>query len=377
MIYFDNAATGQVYPSAAQAAADMINCYGNPSSPHKMGMTAAERLNTAREQVAKALACSPKKLIFTSGGTEANNLALISHAKKNRRAGNKIITDETEHPSVLAPLKALEKEGYQLVFIPVTGGVLDLEALERQAADACLVTFMRANNQTGCLFDPQKIREALVRCGSRAMFHSDAVQAFCKTDDESPLTKYCDTVSISAHKIGGIKGCGALYYGENAKILPLINGGDQEEGLRGGTENTVGIAAFGAACLENKSHPEYLEYIKNLRQYFIDGASTALGERISFFIPPEHVDCIINFAVNGLKSEVCLNYLSSKNICISSSSACSVRAKKNTVLPAYGLTPDYTDCAVRIGLSRFNTHEEVDVLINELKNASAFAVKKR
>lgn len=378
LIYFDNAATGRVYPSALNAATEMINCFGNPSSPHKMGLAAAERLQSAREQVAGALRCDTKRIIFTSGGTEANNLALISHAVKNRRAGKKIVTNATEHPSVLSVLKNLETEGFQTVFIDVKNGVPDLNQLEKEASDACIVTFMRANNQTGCMFDPRQIREVLDRCGSKAMFHCDAVQAFCKTSDGNDgLLKYCDTVSVSAHKIGGIKGCGALYYGERAKILPLICGGDQENGLRGGTENTVGIAAFGAACRENTAHPEYLSHIKALRKQFIDGLTAALGDGVRFFIPPEHVDCIINFSIPGLKSEVCLNYLSSKGICVSSSSACSVRAKKNTVLPAYGLDEAYVNSAVRIGISHFNTTEEIDILISELKNAAAFAVRKR
>lgn len=374
MIYFDNAATGQVCPAAADAAEKMIKCFGNPSSLHKAGMEAAERLKAAREQIAAVLGCNPGRLIFTSGGTEANNLAILSLAHKNRRASKRIITDLTEHPSVASPLELLKAEGYEIVYIPVTNGVLDIEMLEKEAKDACLVTFMHANNQTGCLFDPMEIRHALDKSGSPALFHCDAVQSFCKTDPAElhKLTKYCDTVSISAHKIGGLKGCGALYYGERAKIVPLIRGGDQESGLRGGTENTVGIAAFGAACADFTAHPEYLEQISSLRRRFIDGASAELKDKIEFFIPPRHIDCIVNFAVSGLKSEVCLNYLSSKDICISSSSACSARAKKNTVLPAYGLPPEYTDCAVRVGFSRFNTPTEVDIFIDELKKALAF-----
>lgn len=375
MIYFDNAATGQVCPAAAHAAAEMIECYGNPSSLHKAGRDAAERLKTAREQIASALGCASERLIFTSGGTEANNLAVLSLARKNRRVGKRIITDLTEHPSVASPLESLKAEGYEIVYIPVTDGVLDIDMLEHEAEDACLVTFMHANNQTGCLFDPEEIRTALDKSGSAALFHCDAVQSFCKTDAKElrKLTKYCDTVSISAHKIGGLKGCGALYHGERAKIVPLIRGGDQENGLRGGTENTVGIAAFGAACADFTAHPEYLEYISSLRRRFIEGAEAELKDKIKFFIPPRHVDCIVNLAISGLKSEVCLNWLSSKDICISSSSACSARAKKNTVLPAYGLTPEYTDCAVRVGFSRFNTPEEVDILVDGLKKASAFA----
>ena len=379
LIYLDNAATSRPYESAVKAAEEAIRNYGNPSSSHKAGRDGAYILENARRQVASAFGCKPENLTFTSGGTEANNLAIFSLARKNRRAGSRIITDLTEHPSALAPVEALAAEGFEIVYIPMTGGKADLDALAEKAKGACLVSFMHANNQTGCLTDIKAVRETLDAVGSGALFHCDAVQAFCKTDAKTAVlpVKYCDTVSVSAHKLGGFKGCGALYHGERAKLLPLIRGGDQENGIRGGTENTVGIAAFGAACAENIAHPEYRTHIAALRSRFIDGAKKALGDMIGFFIPPHHVENIVNFAINGLKSEVCLNYLSSKDICISSSSACSVRAKKNTVLPAYGLPQSYTDCAVRVGFSHFNTDDEVDTLINELKNAAAFAVRKR
>lgn len=379
LIYLDNAATARPYESAIKAAEEAIKNYGNPSSPHKAGKDGAYILKNARGQVASALGCKPESLIFTSGGTEANNLAILSLARKNRRAGNRIITDLTEHPSALSPLEVLTTEGFEIAYIPMTGGKADLDTLAEKAKGACLVSFMHANNQTGCLTDIKAIRETLDSVGSEALFHCDAVQAFCKTDAKIAAlpVKYCDTASVSAHKLGGFKGCGALYHGERAKLLPLIRGGDQESGLRGGTENTVGIAAFGAACAENIAHPEYRARVAALRKRFIDGARSTLGDMIEFFIPPDYVENIINFAINGLKSEVCLNYLSSKGICISSSSACSVHAKKNTVLPAYGLPQSYTDCAVRVGFSHFNTDDEVDTLINELKNAAAFAVMKK
>ncbi len=372
MIYFDNAATTAVCKKAVFRATEMMNCYGNPSSPHRLGIDAGEKLTASRALVAKALGCEPNRIIFTSGGTEANNLAVFSHTQRNFRAGKKIITNQTEHPSVLAPIENLKKQGFEVVYIPVLNGEIDFDMLYEQSKDACLVAFMQANNQTGCVFDVKKIREVLDTCGSGAMFHCDAVQSFCKTEETKKLSVYCDTVSVSAHKIGGIKGTGALYFGERAKISGLILGGDQENGLRGGTENTVGIAAFGGALEENFEDTEKEARIKQLRERFISSSKELLGEKIGFFIPQNHIDCIVNFAIYGLKSEVCLNYLSNEGICISSSSACSARAKKNTVLPAYGLDKKYTDCALRVGFSRFNTPDEVDVLACALKGALKF-----
>ncbi len=373
MIYFDNAATGAVCGTAKEWATKAIEEFGNPSSPHKAGRAASELLASARNQVAISLGCKADRILFTSGGTEANNLAIFSAATKNFRAGKKIITNNTEHPSVAEPVKALEKQGFQIVYVPVLGGVPDYGVLESHAGDACLVAFMQANNQTGCLFDVEKIRQILTDTHSKALFHCDGVQSFCKTDKAGLLTKYCDTVSASSHKIGGFKGCGCLYFGEKVKLSPMILGGDQENGFRGGTENTVGICAFAGACAERSAHPEYLEKTKELREYFISLAKDALGDKINIFIPAEYIDCIVNFSINGLSSEVCLNYLSSKDICVSSSSACSVRAKKNTVLPAYGLNDKYVSGAVRVGLSHENTKAEVEALVSALKESAKFA----
>ncbi|MEG1742741.1 MAG: aminotransferase class V-fold PLP-dependent enzyme, partial [Clostridia bacterium] len=337
------------------------------------GIAAAEKSTYARVQVSSALGCLPTELMFTSGGTESNNAAIFSHAAKYYRAGKRIITQKSEHPSVLEPIKRLESEGFEVDYVPVDNGNFDYAYFKKSLLKgACLVSIMQANNQTGCLFDLKKIRESMLETNSSAMLHCDAVQGFLKTDLDNArnLCKYCDTVSISAHKIGGLKGCGALFIKKGVRFKPFIVGGEQESSLRGGTENIVGTVAFGAAVNDVCKNKDYAADILARRNEFLQQIDSALGEKIKIFIPKNHINSILNISVAHVKSEVCLNYLSSRGIFLSASSACSSRTKENPTLEAFGLSKEYIYSSLRIAFSPFNTSEEVKILVDALKIAS-------
>lgn len=375
-VYFDNAASAITNPAAAKAVANIAGMFANPSSLHSAGMGAAALLKEARAEVAFALGCDIGELIFTSGGTESNNTAVFAHAQRNYRAGKRIITTGVEHPSVLEPINFLKSQGYEVDMVPVAGGVFDYGYFEESLKKgACLVAVMQANNQTGCMFELDKIRSVMDSCGSGAMLHCDAVQGFMKTlpEQKRALCRACDTVSISAHKIGGLKGCGALFIKKGTRFKPLLLGGEQERGFRGGTENLLGAVSFGAAAADTQSkHGEYASAVNSLRSLFLSGLEQLLGSAVSVFSPFLAIPHIVNISVKGVRSEVMLNYLSSKDIYISASSACSARIKENPTLEAFGLSRDYTYSALRIAFSPFNTAGEVEKLLEGLYTGSKF-----
>lgn len=377
LIYFDNSATAIPNPAASEAFVKASMMYANPSSLHAFGLETRKMLEKARADVASAFCCSPDELTFTSSGTESNNIAVISSARKNRHAGNVIVTTKAEHPSVTETVKALEKEGFCTVFVPVTGGKLDYDALEKvlETEKVCLVALMQANNQNGMVTDLKKVRGIIESTGSKALFHSDCVQGFLKVPNEmkSYAARYCDTASVSAHKVGGFKGNGALFVRRGLVLSPVLYGGGQERGLRSGTENVAGICAFAEAV--KMFDDTYRAKITHLRELFISEAKEKLGDKIDFRIPELHIDALINVSLRNVKSEVALNYLSGRGVYVSASSACSSKAKENTVLEAFGYGKEYEISSLRIGFSPFNTEEEVEILVNELVNASAFRMK--
>jgi cysteine desulfurase len=379
MIYFDNSASAIPNPNALDAAVKAMSHFANPSSPHFAGLKAREIIEDSRSKVAAALCCRPDEVFFTSSGTEANNIAILALAEKNKREGNVILTTRAEHPSVLNTVLSLEKHGFKVIFVPVDGGEVDYSFIEDtlKTQKVCLVSLMQANNQNGGLTNLKTIREIINQTSSKALFHSDIVQGFLKVPDEmaSHASKYCDTASLSAHKIGGLKGTGGLFVKKGLKLSPVIYGGGQEGGIRSGTENIIGIAAFGVAAKEFS--PAFRQKISDLHRLFIKKATDILGDDIEMKVPENHIDALINLSLKGVKSEVVMNYLSSKGICISSSSACSTKAKENLALAAFGYGKEYNDTAIRIGFSPFNTEQEVETLVDELKNALAFRIKRK
>lgn len=363
MIYFDSAATTIPSVDAISAAENAFKIYGNPSSVHSAGINAKKLIDDARKSVAMALSCKPDEIIFTSCGSESNNQALFGLAKLRARRSKRIITTDSEHPSVSAPLKVLEESGWEVIRLTTIGGELNIAQLE-SALDcgAAFVSIMLANNETGAKYDIPAVRKAIDKSGCGALLHCDAVQGFLKIKDKREIVKNCDLASISAHKIGGFKGVGALYVKSGIKITPFIHGGGQESGYRSGTENVIGISAFGAACTAFNSGVS--AHISEIYNYLTEKLSQI--ESIKLNIPKNHIDTVISMSVKGVRSEVMLNALNTENICISAGSACSARKGISHALSGFGLPKDEIESTVRISIGANNTKEECDILCEKI-----------
>lgn len=363
MIYFDSAATSIPSQSAIDAAKNAIEYFGNPSSVHSAGLNAKRIIDSARKSVAKAMYVKPEEIIFTSCGSESNNQAINGMAKLRLRRSKRIITTDSEHPSVSAPIAALEDEGWEVVKIPTAGGKLDINFLEAELQKgAAFVSVMLANNETGAKYDIAAVRRAIDKSGCGALLHCDAVQGFLKTDNPREIAKHCDLASVSAHKIGGFKGVGALYIKNGIKLPPFVRGGGQENGLRSGTENVLGIAAFGAACESFDSAVVlHISSIYNRLVSLLSGK-----EHIVLRIPENHIDSILSISVLGVRSEVMLNALNAENICVSAGSACSARKGVTHALAAYGIPKPELESALRISIGAGNTMEECEILVNKI-----------
>ena len=386
-IYLDNSATTPLYREAIEKMTEvMANTYGNPSSLHKMGLLAEKTVTEAKDKLLAAL-CPPKtglrpkrdQLIFTASGTEANNLALIGiMTAKPRNKGKKFIVGETEHPSVIETARHLEALGYRAVYIPSPGGVWDMDAYRAALdKDTVLVSAMLVNNETGAINDIAAIAKAAKAVSPDVIVHCDAVQGFLKTA-QSPLP-HADAVSISAHKIGGPKGVGALFVSEKIlktkSLSPVIFGGGQENGLRSGTENVIGIAGFGeAAKAGSAALMKNLAGFAELRAYFTEKVSEAFGEGVRINEPKsdKKASHIISLTVRGYRSETLLHSLSAYGIYVSSGSACASNTGHSSyVLRSFGLSDADTDSTLRISLGAQNTKQDIDALIDALKESVA------
>ena len=367
IIYFDSAATSVPLDCAVSAAVDAMAVIGNPSSVHKAGLNAKKIIDTARKSVANSLYCKPEEIIFTSGGSESNNQAIYGMAKLRARRSKRIITTDSEHPSINNPLINLAENGYEIIKIGTKNGVLDISALREALKDgAAFVTIMLVNNETGAKYDLSAVRREIDKSGCGALLHCDAVQGFLKTDNPREITKNCDLASISAHKIGGIKGVGALFVKNGVKIAPFVCGGGQENGLRSGTENVSGIAAFGAACERFAAESAGIKELYD--ELVLRLSESEVGFKLN--IPENHVNTILSVSVVGAKSEVILNALSAEDICVSAGSACSARKGHSTTLTAFGLTKEEVDGTVRISIGTHNTKEEIAFLVEKLTEAA-------
>lgn len=355
-IYLDHAATGVMRPESVAAYCSAAAC-GNPSSLHSKGIEAKRLLESSRRSVASAFGCLPEEIFFTSGGSEGNNTAIFGLARLRAKRAKRIILSEGEHPSVENPVKELVSQGFEAKYIPTSGGRLDLDSLrEALSVPTALVCIMLANNETGALYDIAGVRRAIDSSGSGAFFHCDAVQGFLKTPDSAKLKRYCDTASVSAHKVGGPKGVGALFVKSGVKIPPLIYGGGQERGLRSGTEDLPGAAAFAAACEAHTAREN--EYIASLREYTVKLLSDP-QDGIVIRTPERFVPSILSISVPGVRSEVMLNALSAEGICVSAGSACSAARKGSSrVLEAYGMPKKESESALRLSFGVTNTEEE-------------------
>ena len=370
--YLDNSATTQVCKEAADAAYRMMReNYGNPSSLHKAGIEAEAAVEEARGIIAEALNVQPKTIFFTSGGTEANNTALFGAAQALKRRGDRVIVSAIEHSSVYESAKRLAELGYDVQFAPVTEqGVVDINALKALLTDkTILVSIMTVNNETGSIQPIERIAKLVHKNCPEALFHSDAVQAFGKMTIR-PKKWGVDLMSVSAHKIHGAKGCGALYIRDGARILPLLYGGEQQKKLRPGTESAPLIAAFATAAAAAVS-PDlslHTDHIRELNRYALKKLQAI--DDISVNSPIDALPYIINISVAGIRSETMLHHLEESGVYVSSSSACA-KGKRSYVLEAMGLSDDRIDSSLRISFSRYNTTDDIDALIEGLQSGIA------
>lgn len=366
--YLDNSATTRVCPEAAAAAMlAMTEVYGNPSSTHTKGREAKQLLDKSRKQVADALGCTAQELVFTSCGSESDNWAILNGAELMRRKGMHIISSQVEHDAVRKSLDELERRGFEVTRLkPDEAGAIPVQAvMEALRPDTVLVTLMLVNNETGAVTDIGAIARAMKKAGSQALLHTDAVQAFMKL----PFTVKslgADLVSVSGHKIHAPKGIGALYIKNGVKLKPYLLGGGQENGRRAGTEAMPQIAAFGAACQAAREHlQENYERMAALRQLAIDELRRDIPELVVIGGGAPH---ILSISLPGWRSEVLMNYMEAQEIYVSKSSACK-KGGRSHVLEAIGLAPKVIDGAIRIGLSRFTTQEDILALCAALKEA--------
>lgn len=360
--YLDNSATTAVCPEAARRATDtMLRCYGNPSSLHGMGAAAQREMEKARGEVAGLIGAKPNTLIFTSGGTEANNLAIFGAAQARRRAGKRIVTTAVEHPSVSSACDELERQGYEVIRLtPDRTGLIGAEQVEQACTSTTILcSVMMVNNETGALFPIREMIAAVRRNAPGALFHSDAVQAAGKLPIHVGRLDV-DMMTLSGHKLHGPKGVGALYIKKGVRLLPRAYGGGQERGLRPGTEAVPLITAFGAAAAALPSPAEQARHYDALRSRLLEGLQ-GRGD-VVFHLPAASVPYILNLSVPGIRSETMLHFLAERGVYVSSGSACS-KGKKSPVLTAWQLPPGEIDSALRISFSRYNTEEDVDRLI--------------
>lgn len=384
-IYLDNSATTPLCESAVRMMTEAMGTYGNPSSLHSAGLAAQRLVDEARSSLGIALGVrmpKPGQLIFTASGTEANNLAIRGCVySKTRRAANKIITTDSEHPSVENTLRKLEDDGFKVVRISTRGGVLDMSALEKELdKDVLMVSMMMVNNETGAAYDVGKVFSMVKARCPEAVTHCDAVQGFMKIKF-TPASIHADLVSVSAHKIHGPKGVGALFVSadilKQRKMSPVIFGGGQENGFRSGTENVVGIAGFGAAVREAymklDSNIAHMSAVREHALLKLSALEVRLNTPIGNTAPH-----IVNFTLPNIKSETMLHYLSGEGIFVSSGSACSSHSSTpSRALVAFGLSPADADCSIRVSISEQTTENDIDVLAEHLQTALRVLVRMR
>ena len=376
-IYLDNSATTKVYDEVAELMLKVFKeDYGNPSSMHNKGMEAERYVKKSAEIIAKILKVNEKEILFTSGGTESNNLAVIGTAQARKREGNHIVTTKIEHPSIANPMKYLEENGYEVTYLSVDkNGIIDVEELKSAIRkDTILVSIMHVNNEVGSIQpidEVAKIIEDEFKNNSdrreKITFHVDAIQSFGKFEIY-PKRMGIDLLSVSGHKINGPKGIGFLYIKDKVKISPLILGGGQQRGMRSGTENVPGIAGIGMASdITYKNLNEIKERMMNIKDYFIDELCKLDNVAVNSQKGENGAPHIISATFKGIRSEVLLHSLEDKGIYISAGSACSSnKPALSETLKAMNIPKEDIESTVRFSLGHSNTKEEIDITIKEI-----------
>ena len=371
--YLDNAATTKPFESVKNKMIETLEeSYGNPSSLHSKGVEAEQYIKEAKKVIASNLKVDEKEIIFTSGGTESNNMALIGAALANQRAGKHIITTKIEHPSVHNPLIYLENNGFTITYLNVDGnGCVKIEELLDAITDeTILVSIMYVNNEMGAVEDIEGIAKAIKEKKKDILFHVDAIQAYGKYRIY-PKRMGIDMMSVSAHKIHGPKGIGFLYIKDKVKVKPIIYGGEQQKGMRSGTENVPGIAGMGQAVKEiYTNHEETVERLYELKRYFVEEVSKIDEVKVNGLDGLEIKDTaphVISVSFAGIRSEVLLHSLAEKGVYVSAGSACaSNHPQISGTLKAIGVRNDLLDSTLRFSLSVFTTKEELDYALEAL-----------
>lgn len=366
-VYLDNSATTRAFPQVAELVTQiMCDDYGNPSSMHRKGVEAEQYLRYARETLAGILKVKEKEIVFTSGGTEADNMALIGCAMANRRRGNHLITTQVEHPAILQTMQYLESQGFQVTYLPVDKwGRISLQELEAAIRpETILVSIMHTNNEVGALQPVAEAGALIKRINPSIVFHVDAVQGFGKFRI-LPKRMNIDLLSVSGHKIHGPKGVGFLYVGEKVKLQPINYGGGQQKGIRSGTENVPGIAGLAKAAELIYEHlDEDVQRLYELKEYFVGRLSSMEGVQVNG-IPEEGCRAtaphVVSVSIFGVRSEVMLHALEEKGIYVSAGSACSSnKPQTSATLKAMKLQKELWDSTIRFSFSVYTTREEID-----------------
>lgn len=369
-VYLDNSATTRCFDEIGQYVQKiMCEDYGNPSSMHHKGVEAEKYLRYARETIARLLKVNEKEILFTSGGTESDNIALIGTAMANHRRGRHLITTQIEHPAILQTMQYLEEQGFEVTYLKVDGqGRIDLQELEGAIReDTILVSIMHTNNEIGTVEPIAEAGALIKRCNPQTYFHVDAVQGFGKFPIY-PSRMHVDMLSVSGHKIHGPKGVGFLYIKDGTKIHPIIYGGGQQKGMRSGTENVPGIAglAMASEMIYRDLEQDRMQMYR-LREELIEGALKIEDVKVNGCREGEFAPHIVSLSVAGVRSEVMLHALEDRGIYISAGSACaSNRPHTSATLKAIGVEKGLLDSTLRFSLSVFTTEEEIQYTVQAL-----------
>lgn len=369
--YLDNSATTRCSDKAAELMMKLLlENYGNPSSLHMKGVIAEKYINEAKKQIAKTLKAQEKEIVFTSGGTESNNLAIIGSAMANRRAGMHVITSSIEHASVSNPMAYLEEQGFEVTYLPVDSkGVISMEALKNAIReDTILVSLMQVNNEIGAIQPIEEAGKIIKAANPDIIFHVDAIQAYGKMRI-APKKLNIDLLSVSGHKIHGPKGSGFLYIKDKTKIRPVIFGGGQQKGMRSGTENVPAIAGLGLAAEEiYTDFEEKIDRMYALREYFIEQVTQIEGVSVNGQSQRASAPHVVSVSICGVRAEVMLHTLEDRGIYVSAGSACSSnKPSVSHTLKSIGLAPELLDSTIRFSFSVHTTMEELDYALKVMR----------
>lgn len=370
-VYLDNSATTKCFKDVAELMMTiMCEDYGNPSSMHNKGMQAENYIRNAKDIISRNLKVNEKEILFTSGGTESDNIALIGSAMANYRAGRHLITTKIEHPAILQTMKYLEEQGFEVTYLPVDkNGQIRLEDLEKAIRnDTILVSIMHTNNEIGALQPIEEAGSLIKKINPNIIFHVDAVQGFGKFRI-NPKKMNIDLLSVSGHKIHGPKGVGFLYINEKIKIKPIIFGGGQQKGMRSGTENVPGVAGLAKAIeMIYADLDENVERLYRLKEHFIAGVIQIPDIKINGLTGRESAPHVISVSIRGIRSEVMLHALEEKGVYVSAGSACaSNKPQTSDTLKAIGVEKELLDSTIRFSMSEFTTQEEIDYTLKAMQ----------